>query len=92
MSTITSAELLTQQQVIESKLNQYGDILSSAPKGQFGLTLESAKTPEWREAKRLHAYWFDQLRKVNTQINKIRKFSHFECVDGKRRSVYKYSA
>lgn len=89
---MTSAELLAKQQVIESKLDQYGDILSSAPKGNMGLTLEEAKTPEWREAKRLHAYWFDQLRKVNTQLNKIRKFSHYEAVDGKRRTVYKYSA
>ena len=82
--------LLTQQAALDEKLNSLHDILNKAERGPMGMTLDSAKTPEWREAKRLYNTYFSQLRSVNQQLNRLRKCVGYEAVNGKRVAIYKY--
>jgi len=82
--------LLERQKLIEDKLDIYGAILNKAEKGAMGLTLDTAKTPEWKEAKQQHAIWFKLYRECNSALNKQRKHVGYECVNGKRVSIFKY--
>lgn len=85
-----STELLCQQRFIESKLDGYNAIISKARKGAMGLTLEEDKTHQWKQARQQHAVYFAELRKVNQQLNKLRKCTGFEIINGKRIAIYKY--
>jgi hypothetical protein len=84
-------QLLDKQSDIEAKLSSLEPIIGKARKNAMGITLDADKTPEWREAKRLYAIYWDQYRAVNQQLNKIRKAKGFEAVNGKRVTVYQYN-
>jgi len=90
--TPQAAELLTHQANIEAKLDQLGAIIDKARRGDMGLTLDEDKTPEWLNAKRAYNTAFAMLRDTNAKLNKLRKPDHFEAINGKRVTIYKYIA
>lgn len=89
MTTIATY-LLSQQQTIESKLNELETIISSAPKGAMGLTLDSAKTLEWHNAKKLYNVYWKMFQNINKQLSKQRKPIGREVINGKLTTIYKY--
>lgn len=88
--TALAATLLNEQTVINEKLDALHIVINKAERDAMGLTLESSKTPEWHEAKRLYSKYFEQLRRINSQLNKIRTCVGYENVGGKRVAVYKH--
>ena len=94
MSTQTLSEyaknLLDRQSFVEDGLRQFEAVINKAEKSTSGLTLDSAKTPEWRDAKRQYAIWFNAYRRINGQLAKIRKCVGYENVNGKRVAIYQY--
>jgi hypothetical protein len=82
--------LLTHQANIEAKLDQLGAIIDKARRGAMGLTLDEDKTLEWHSAKRAYNTAFNMLRDTNSKLNKLRKAYHFEAINGKRVTIYKY--
>lgn len=84
--------LINEQQFIDSKLDEYGAIISKARTGAMGLTLDEDKTPEWREAKRLYSIWWAKYQTVNKSLSKLRKPSDYIIINGKRVIIYKYKA
>lgn len=87
---IQAQQLLDKQADIEGKLCECEAIIGKRGMGAMGLTLDSDKTPEWKEAKRLYAIYWDQYRAVNQELNKIRKAKGFEAANGKRITIYQY--
>lgn len=87
---LTATLLLNQQAELEAKLENVYAVIAKARRGEMGLTLDEDKTPEWRKAKSDHAFYFSQLRMVNSKLNKERIFLRYDVKDGKRVSVYKY--
>lgn len=83
-------ELLNKQSDIQNKLSECGAIIGKARKGSMGLTLAEDKTPEWTEAKRLYAIYWEAYRSVNQQLNKIRKATGYKNINGKRVTIYQY--
>ncbi len=83
-------QLLDEQVYIEKKLSECENIIKEAPKGTMGLTLDSAKTPEWKEAKGLYARYWDRYRLINQRLNKVRQAVGYEVVNGKRVTIYQY--
>ena len=57
---------------LERQMDAYSAVLNAAPKGQMGLTLDSAKTPEWHAARQGFAQAFQALRRFNTTF--VRQF------------------
>lgn len=90
--TVQAADLLTHQANIEAKLDQLGAIIDQARRGSMGLTLDEDKTPQWLSAKRAYNTAFNMLRDINSKLNKLRKADHFEAINGKRVTIYKYIA
>lgn len=92
MSIIPSSaqQLLTEQSVIESKLKELEGIINNAARGAMGITLDSSKTSEWKEAKTLYSIYWASLRAVNVKLSKIRKAVGYEAINGKRVTIYQY--
>ena len=88
--SMLASNLLSQQQTIEIKLDELHETINKAERGPMGLTIDSSKTPEWREAKKQYAIYFQQFRKINQQLNKLRKCIGYENVNGRRVPIYKY--
>ncbi len=88
--TAEATKLLTEIQTIEQGLKACEAVINKARKHANGLTLEEDKTIEWRKAKTEYGRLFIELRKANQQLNKLRKFSHYENVNGKLTAVYQY--
>lgn len=87
----TEAQLLLDHvNLCQNKLDALDAIIKRARRGEMGLTLEEDKTMEWRKAKTEYSRWFIELQKTNKALNKLRKFSHYENVDGKCTAVYNY--
>lgn len=82
--------LLDRQAFVEEGLNKFGAIIAKAERGACGLTLDSAKTPEWKEAKRQYSIYWDAYRRINGQLAKIRKAVGREVVNGKLVTIYEY--
>lgn len=95
MNTQTLSEyaqnLLDRQSFIESNLNEMEAIISKAERGACGLTLDSAKTDEWRAAKKQYSIYWDAYRRINSQLAKIRKAVGREVVNGKLVTIYHYT-
>lgn len=87
---MTSTELLNHVATIEAQISVQESIISKAGRSACGLTLDADKTPEWRKAKTEFGRLFIELRKANQQLNKLRKLSHYESVNGKLTAIYKY--
>lgn len=83
-------QLLNKQFVIEIKLSECEAIINKAGDGAMGLTLDADKTPEWKEAKRLYAIYWNAYRRINQQLNRIRKAIGYDAVNGKRVTIYQY--
>ena len=88
--TQEAQSLLNQVKQIENKLSALEAIIKLARRSECGLTLEADKTMEWRKAKTEYGAWFIQLQKTNKALNKLRKFSHYESINGKLTTVYNY--
>jgi hypothetical protein len=82
--------LLDRQAFVEEGLKEFGAIIAKAERGAYGLTLDSAKTPEWKEAKRQHSIYWNAYRRINGQLAKIRKAVGREVVNGKLVTIYQY--
>lgn len=82
--------LLSRLSEIEAARSEQEAILRKTPKGLNGITPDSAKTDEWRQALALHAKYFKEIRDINSSLNKIRKHIGFENINGRRVPVYKY--
>ncbi len=74
--------------VIDATLEAIQTQLSKYPKGANGLTPDSAKDAEWKQAKAAHAYWFKRLQEYNKAFLKAHKHKGFILKDGKRVSIY----
>lgn len=88
--SLHAQQLIDKQAEIDAKLDELHNIITKAGRGPMGLTLDADKTPEWREAKRMYAIYWDAYRNVNQQLNKIRKAVGYEAVNGKRVVIYQY--
>lgn len=92
MKTPTPAaqNLIKQAEIINTNLDRLHDIINSADRGAMGLTLDSAKTPEWSKVKHEYDVQFCRLHSVNQQLNKLRKCVGYEALNGKRVAIYEY--
>jgi len=86
-----AAALIERQGALEGKLNTLDALIKKAKRGAMGLTLESEKTPEWREARKAYSMYWAALRNVNMQLNKLRTCVGYENVNGRRSPIYKYN-
>jgi hypothetical protein len=59
------AEFEAELKVVSAKLAQF-------PKNEVGLTLESAKTDEWKALKAKSSALFSAIRKLNSQIVRMK--------------------
>lgn len=84
--------LLNRQAQLDVRLDGLDSILQKAERGAMGITLDSAKTTEWKAAKSERERVWKDYQNVNKEINKLRKHIGYEAkpVDGKRVSIYKY--
>lgn len=87
---LPAQQLTTRQAELEIKLSELEVIINKADKGPMGITLDSAKTPEWKEAKRMHSIYWDAYREVNMKLSKMRKATGYEAINGKRVTIYQY--
>jgi hypothetical protein len=83
-------QLLSHQSAIEVKLSELEAIINKAERGPMGMTIDAAKTPEWKEAKHMHSIYWAAYREVNAKLSKIRKAVGYEAINGKRVTVYQY--
>ena len=94
MNTATISEyaqnLLDRQSFVEDGLKQFEAIIQLAERNANGLTLDSAKTPEWKEAKRQYSIYWAAYQRINSQLAKIRKCVGYENVNGRRVPLYQY--
>jgi hypothetical protein len=94
MNTQTLSEyalnLLDRQSFVEDGMKEFSAILNKAESHPSGLTLDHAKTPEWREAKRQYAIYFAAYRRINKQLSQIRTLTGYQAIDGKRVAIYQY--
>lgn len=82
--------LIKQAEIINANLDRLHDVINKAERGVMGLTLDSAKTPEWSKAKHEYDMMFCRLRQVNSQLNKLRQCVGYEVMNGKRVAIYQY--
>lgn len=64
--------LMSQVAEFETELRSVSVKLGSFPKNEMGLTLESAKTEEWKALKAKSSALFSAIRKLNSQIVRIK--------------------
>jgi len=64
--------LMSQVAEFETELRDVSVKLGQFPKNEMGLTLESAKTEEWKALKAKSSALFAAIRKLNTQIVRIK--------------------
>ena len=83
-------ELLKKQAQLDLETSNLSNILNSAERGSMGLTLDSAKTDDWKAAKSSFSKKWKEYQEVNKALNKLRKAIGFEIVNGKRVTIYKY--
>ena len=83
--------LLDRQSFIESNLKEMEAIINKAKRNEYGLTLDADKTAVWQAAKKQYSVYWDAYRRINMQLNKIRKAVGFEVVNGKRVTIYQYN-
>lgn len=87
---LATQQLLSQQSALEIRLNELEAIITKAQRGPMGITLDSAKTPDWHEAKRQYSIVWNAYREINARLSKRRKAVGYEAVDGKRVTIYQY--
>lgn len=85
MKNLTFENCLESRKLIDSKIDEYHNILNSFPVNELGLISDIyRKTPEYIEAKNQFNFWFKQLQNLNLYINRNFKKENREFQRQKR--------